>query len=83
MRAVRPGAPSCRWAERMRGKVKTEHYIDKVLYYYFFRSKKERSSACPRCNSPMTVKLEYCSFCNACGNQFEPASVHRKSCLWD
>lgn len=29
-----------RWADSMRGLVKTQHYADKVLYYYFSRSQK-------------------------------------------
>lgn len=29
-----------RWADAMRGKVKSEHRIDKVLYYYLFRQQK-------------------------------------------
>lgn len=29
-----------RWAEAMRGSVKTEHYIDRIMYYYFWRTEK-------------------------------------------
>lgn len=29
-----------RWADSMRGLVKTEHYIDRVMYYYFSRQTK-------------------------------------------
>jgi|SRR5579859_372183 len=29
-----------RWADAMRGLVKTEHYVDKVLYYYLSRTRK-------------------------------------------
>jgi hypothetical protein len=32
-----PTGEDHRWADSMRGLVKTEHYIDKVLYYYFAR----------------------------------------------
>jgi hypothetical protein len=31
----------CRWAAAMRGKVKTEHYIDRVMYYYLWRPGKQ------------------------------------------
>lgn len=71
-----------RWADRMRGKVKTEHYIDKVLYYYLFRSGKDRASKCPRCQSVMTVHLATNDWCNQCGNEFSPHDT-QKSCLWD
>jgi uncharacterized protein (DUF983 family) len=66
----------------MRGKVKTENYIDKVLYYYLFRSKKGRAESCPKCGSQMTVRLETESACNACGHKYSPVEI-RKSCLWD
>jgi hypothetical protein len=31
----------CRWAAAMRGKVKTEHFVDRVLYHYLMRSRKD------------------------------------------
>jgi hypothetical protein len=71
-----------RWADRMRGKVKTEHYIDKVMYYYFFRSNKNRVKPCPHCYSTSTVKVESGNHCNSCGKEFEKHAV-QKSCLWD
>ena len=71
-----------RWSSRMRGKVHTEHYIDAILYYYLFRTRKDRAEICPRCASPMTCRLETESHCNKCGNRFNP-SEPRKSCLWD
>jgi hypothetical protein len=30
-----------RWADAMRGLVKTEHYVDKILYHYIARSRKD------------------------------------------
>jgi hypothetical protein len=69
-----------RWAERMRGKVKTEYYIDRVMYYYMFRSNKNRANPCPHCGSISTVNVESGSHCNACGKEFNPDS--RKSCFW-
>lgn len=70
-----------RWADRMRGKVKTEHYIDKVLYFYLFRSRKQLSVPCIYCKSTRTVQVEKGSFCNVCGRDFNPLHP-RKSCLW-
>src|ERR1035437_1150412 len=60
-----------RWADKMRGKVKTEHYIDKILYFYFFRSNKNRAKICPKCKSESTVRVEHGNWCNACGTLFE------------
>jgi hypothetical protein len=31
----------CRWAAAMRGKVKTEHYVNSALYYYLWRPNKQ------------------------------------------
>jgi len=65
----------------MRGKVKTEHYIDRVMYYYLFRSNKNRGAKCPKCASLSTVRVEIGTHCNACGHEFNPEQ-ERKSCLW-
>lgn len=73
-----------RWADRMRatGKVRTEHYVDRVLYHYYFRSGKNRAMTCPECRSDSTVRLEEDSACNRCGVHFDRHEP-RKSCLWD
>ena len=70
-----------RWADRMRGRVKTERFIPKVMYNYFFRTHKNMAAPCPKCESKSTVMVETGSFCNACGWFF---NEHRaqKSCLW-
>lgn len=70
-----------RWADRMRGKVNTEHYIDDIMYYYLFRSNKTFAEPCPKCKGTITAKLEDRTQCNQCGNQFE-FSPRQKSCLW-
>jgi glycosyltransferase involved in cell wall biosynthesis len=70
-----------RWADRMRGKVKTEHYIDRVMYHYYFRTRKNMAGACINCQSTSTVIVEDGSFCNACGVLFNPVPK-RRSCLW-
>lgn len=73
-----------RWADRMRarGIVKTENYIPRVMYHYFFRSEKHYTETCPQCGSKSVVKLEQMSFCNGCAFQFNPVPEARKSCLW-
>ncbi len=70
-----------RWADRMRGKVKTEHCIHDVMYHYYFRSNKNKAEACPQCASASTVRVEIGSHCNACGHVFNP-HPEQKSCLW-
>ena len=43
-----------RWSDRMRGKVKTEHFIDRVMYYYLWRmTKQDQSDA----RDPWRLKL--------------------------
>lgn len=74
-----------RWADKMRalGVVKTEHYIDKIMYFYEYRSFKNRGPKCPRCErSDCTVMVEAGVHCNGCGHLFEPRPVTQKSCLW-
>lgn len=70
-----------RWADRMRGKVKTEHYIPKILYFYLFRSGKQLALPCSKCKSLSTVKVEQGMWCNSCGHLFNQTE-NRKSCLW-
>ncbi len=73
-----------RWADRMRkrGVLKTEHFIDRVMYSYFFRTRKNAGAACPKCTSSSTVIVENGTFCNSRGILFDEVSVPRKSCLW-
>jgi hypothetical protein len=73
-----------RWADRMRalGVVKTEHYIDKIMYFYEFRSNKNRGPNCPKCGRNVTVMVEAGVHCNGCGTLFDPRSITQKSCLW-
>jgi hypothetical protein len=72
-----------RWAGRMRARqvLKTEHVIDKVLYRYYFRTRKNIGKPCPECRSTSTVLVETGTHCNGCGILFDPAAL-RKSCLW-
>ena len=72
-----------RWADRMRkrGVVKTEHYIPKVLYNYFFRSRKNQGRPCPQCKSESTVLVELGTHCNSCATLFDEHPP-QKSCLW-
>jgi hypothetical protein len=72
-----------RWADRMRarGALKTEHYIPRVMYSYYFRSHKNRAEPCPKCKSESTVRVETCSHCNHCSFEFNPTPAW-KSCLW-
>jgi Glycosyl transferase family 2 len=72
-----------RWAERMRKRsvLKTEHTIERVMYHYYFRTKKNQAEPCSNCQSESTVLVEHGSWCNACGVLFEVHPV-RKSCLW-
>lgn len=73
-----------RWADRMRALkvIKTEHYIDKVMYYYLFRNGKNRGAVCPHCGRDSTVMVEIGTHCNACGSIFNPRDGSQKSCLW-
>ena len=73
-----------RWADRMRkrGVVKTEHFIDRVMYNYYFRTRKNMAAPCPQCKSTSTVIVENGSYCNGCGAEFDLVDVPRKSCLW-
>jgi hypothetical protein len=72
-----------RWADRMRkrGVLKTEHVINRVMYNYLFRTKKNQAGECPSCKSESTVIVEHGSWCNSCGILFNPVPK-RKSCLW-
>lgn len=72
-----------RWARRMRARnvLKTEHVIDKVLYHYYFRTRKNMGKPCPECGSASTVLVEQGTHCNGCGVEFDQATP-RKSCLW-
>lgn len=73
-----------RWAERMRklGVVKTEHYIDRVMYYYEYRSNKSPKVTCVACGRDCVVRVETCYICNGCGKHFGTVP-ERKSCLWE
>lgn len=70
-----------RWSDRMRGKVKTEHYIPRVLYHYYFNTKKNQGAPCPKCGSTSTVLVEIGTHCNGCSNLFSEHPI-QKSCLW-
>jgi hypothetical protein len=71
-------AEDSRWSGDLRrlGIVKTEHYIEEVMYHYLSRPDKTdgvapgptSSSAgeCPACHSVMTVIVNRKRFCNAC-----------------
>lgn len=75
-----------RWADKMRalGVVKTEHYVDKIMYYYLFRNGKNRGPKCPHCQrNDCTVMVEAGVHCNGCGQLFDPREVTQKSCLWE
>jgi hypothetical protein len=73
-----------RWADKMRalGVLKTEHYIDRVMYYYLFRNGKNRGAICPKCGRDSTVMVEVGTHCNACGEIFNLRDAEQKSCLW-
>lgn len=73
-----------RWADKMRalGVIKTEHYIDRVMYYYLYRNGKNRGAICPKCGRDATVMVEIGTHCNACGHVFDMRKVTQKSCLW-
>jgi hypothetical protein len=70
-----------RWSDRMRGKVKTEHYIPRVMYHYYFNTKKNQGAPCPKCGSESTVLVEIGTHCNGCGVLFAEHPI-QKSCLW-
>lgn len=70
-----------RWADRLRGKVKTEHHIPRVLYHYYFRTRKNMGGPCPKCGSTSTVLVEIGTHCNSCSHLFDGHPI-RKSCLW-
>lgn len=75
-----------RWADKMRalGVLKTEHYIDRVMYYYLFRNGKNRGPKCPNCGrNDATVMVEAGVHCNGCGVLFDPRAITQKSCLWE
>lgn len=73
-----------RWSDRMRalGVVKTEHYVDQVMYLYYFRSQKTDSlpvrqetrvepviqrAPCPSCGSNAVGMAGGMKNCNQCG----------------
>ena len=68
-----------RWAGDMRalGVVKTEHYVEDVMYHYLSRTDKKdgilpmtvTAGACPACRSTSTVRVSAGKMfvCNACG----------------
>jgi hypothetical protein len=72
-----------RWADRMRarGVLKTERYIDRVLYHYYFRTRKNIGKPCPKCGSTSTVLVGEGTACNGCGTSFD-RHPEQKSCLW-
>lgn len=69
-----------RWASELRAKgiVRTEHYIDDVMYHYQSRTDKTDGVSpgrvsvgeCAACGSRMTVMSGEARFCNACGGIF-------------
>jgi hypothetical protein len=71
-------AEDSRWAGDLSrlGIVKTEHFIDEILYFYLSRTDKTDGAApgptsssageCPACHSVMTVIVNRKRFCNAC-----------------
>ena len=73
-----------RWADNMRALkvIKTEHYIDKIMYYYLFRNGKNRGAICPFCGRDSTVMVEVGTHCNSCGRIFNLRDASQKSCLW-
>ena len=73
-----------RWADNMRALkvIKTEHYIDKIMYYYLFRNGKNRGAICPHCGRDSTVMVEVGTHCNSCGRIFNIRDASQKSCLW-
>jgi len=72
-----------RWADRMRarGVLKTERYIDRVLYHYYFRTRKNMGKPCPKCGSTSTVLVGEGTACNSCSAEFD-RHPEQKSCLW-
>lgn len=72
-----------RWADRMRARnvLKTERYVGKVLYHYFFRTRKNMGKPCPKCGSTSTVLVGEGTACNGCGEEFD-RHPEQKSCLW-
>ena len=73
-------AEDSRWAGELRslGIVKTEHYIEDVMYHYLSRPGKKdgvqpgpvTAGKCLFCESTSTVIFGGKIFCNACGNSF-------------
>lgn len=74
-------AEDSRWANDLRalGIVRTEHYIEDVMYHYYSRTDKTdgvdpatplTAGRCPRCESAATVIVEQGRACNACGAIF-------------
>jgi glycosyltransferase involved in cell wall biosynthesis len=69
-------AEDSRWANDMRGLVKTEHYIEEVMYHYLSRTNKTdgvkvgpvSAGECPSCHSTMTVLINNQLNCNRCGH---------------
>lgn len=61
-----------RWADGLRalGIVKTEHYIDEVMYFYYFRNNKSDQPALPasRSEHPEWVTLQRRPICPECGS---------------
>jgi hypothetical protein len=72
-----------RWADRMRARdvLRTEHYVDRVLYHYYFRTRKNMGKPCPKCGSTSTVLVGEGTVCNACSLSFD-RHPEQKSCLW-
>lgn len=76
-----------RWAGDMRRLeiVKTEHFVEQVMYHYYSRTKSDgvvatahSSSAghCKICRSRSTVVLDGHMICNACGHRDKEPYVH-------
>lgn len=72
-------AEDSRWAGEMSrlGIVKTEHFVDEVMYFYLSRTDKKdgvqpnphagSAGECKFCHSMSTVLVSQGKFCNACG----------------
>lgn len=66
-----------RWAGEMRaqGMVRTEHYVERVMYHYLSRPNKKdgrlsvrvTAGVCEGCGSESTVRVGVVKVCNACG----------------
>jgi hypothetical protein len=64
-----PAGEDSRWAERLRELkiVKTEHFIDEVMYFYYFRSQKPELTAPVQTQSdPRPTAIRHT--CTECGN---------------